>query len=401
MMKDYWISLKRWVGILFCITSIIALSACNLPTGKSMPEIVSVTVENNCNIRINYIDHVADANAVVFLMRQVGDGTSEKNKLTNPHGEQAASFLDEGLPSGVYSYKIGYFDSDATNYSENYSEPVTLDANCGTTPLVEMPYNPIIVQVSVGGVGGCSVQITAKVFGSGTDGVRIYRSDSGTEYMEIADLSLDEWAGGPYNGYLFSINSYSDFQLSEGAYKYKMSAYNSNGESFSEPSEEVIVSQTCSPTLDGIPTVESLVVVTSTPTNLPDPEPEPCVWEAAVNVFVRQGPGVSLYPAITSVVAGTRFPIVGQSEDGQFWAVEVEPGLNGYVSKAEKYSRTSGDCSTPPSLQDPDLPPTLVPTVTAVPQELPQCNDGIDNDGDRNIDMKDRGCTGLDDNSEN
>lgn len=400
MMKDYWMSIKLCTRMLFCLAFIFALTACNLPTNTT-PDITSVVVENNCNIRINYIDHVKDADSVVFLKRQIGEASSEQIKFANPHGEQASSFLDEGLPSGVYSYRIGYFDSDATYYSEDYSEPITIDADCGTSPLVDMPFNPIIIQVGVGGVGGCDVQITAKVFGSKTDGVRIYRSDSGAEYLEIDDLSLDEWAGGPYNGYLYSTNSYSDFQLSEGAYRYKISAYNSNGESFSEPSDEVIVPETCSPILDGIPTVESLVVVTATPTKVPDPEPEPCVWEAVVNVFVREGPGVSLYPAITGVVTGTKFPIVGQSEDGQFWVVEVEPGVNGYVSKAEKYSRTSGNCGNPPSLQDPALPPTLVPTVTAVPKEIPQCSDGIDNDGDGNIDMRDRGCTGLDDNSEN
>lgn len=401
MMKDYWILLKRWMRILFSLTFIFALTACNLPTNTT-PEITSVAVENNCSIRINYIDHVKDADAVVFLKRQVGETPSEQIKFATPQGEQASSFLDEGLPAGVYSYRIGYFDSDAANYSEDYSAPVTLDANCGTDPLAEMPFNPIIIQVSVGGVGGCTVQITAKVFASRTDGVRIYRSDSGAEYLAIDDLSLDEWAGGPYNGYLYSTNSYSDLQLSGGTYRYKMSAYNANGESFSEPSEEVVVSEAdCSPALNGIPTVASMVVVTSTPTRLPDPEPEPCIWEAAVNIFVREGPNVGLYPAITDVVAGTRFPIVGQSEDGQFWVVEVEPGRNGYVSKAEKYSRTSGNCDNPSSLQDPALPPTLVPTVTAVPKVVPQCSDGIDNDGDRNIDMQDRGCTGLDDNSEN
>lgn len=400
MMKRNWILWKRRVGLLLSLVFIFTSTACNLPSAVATPEFTSVVVENNCNIRINYVDHVKDANAVVFLKRQVGQASSKQIKVTDPHGEQTASFLDEGLPSGVYLYRMGYFDSESTYYSDDYSAPVTLDANCGTDPLVDMPFNPIIVRVGIGGIGGCTAQITAKVFGDRTDGVRIYRSDSGAEYMEIDDLSLDEWAGGPYNGYLFSTNTYSDFQLSEGAYRYKLSAYNANGESFSEPSEEVIVPETdCNPKLENIPTVASVVAVTSTATALPDPDPKACIWEAAVNVFVRKGPGASLYSDITGVVAGTQFPIIGQSEDGQFWVVEVKPGLNGYVPKAEKYSRTNGDCDNPPTLQDPTAPPTAIPTME--PRGLPQCSDGIDNDGDSAIDMRDSGCSNLNDDAEN
>jgi len=397
MKKD---SLASKIRLLLNIFFIFILNACNLPSGKATPEITSVVVENNCNIRINYIDHENDPNSVVFLKRKVGGASSEQIKMTNPHGEQAASFLDEGLPSGEYSYRIGYFDSNATIYSDEYSAHVTLGTNCGTDPLVAMPYNPIITQVDVGGIGGCAVQITAKVFGNRTDGVRIYRSDSGAEYLKIDDLTLDEWAGGPYNGYLYSTNSYTDFQLSEGVYLYKMSAYNANGEAFSDPSEEVIISETiCKPTLGGIPTVDPMLIVTSTPTMLSNPEPESCIWEAVVNIFVRKGPSASLYSDITGVVAGTQYPVVGQSEDGQFWVVEVKPGLDGYVPKAEKYSRTNGDCSNPPIVQDPPLPSTEVPIEK--PKEFPQCNDGIDNDGDGNADMRDRQCLSLDDNSEN
>jgi hypothetical protein len=402
MIKNYWILWKRG-GIFLSVAFIFALAACNLPAAVALPEITSVVMEKNCSIRINYIDHVKDAGATVFLKRQVNNSPSEPIKMAVPHAEQAASFLDEGLPAGEYSYRVGYFDADGSYYSQQYSAPVTLDAACGMEPLVGMPFNPIIIRVDVGGIGGCTAQITAKVFADGTDGVRFYRStSSGAEYIEIADLSFVEWFGGPPTGFVFSTDTYSDPNLQKGTYTYKISAYNANGEAFSDPSADVLISETnCDPTLENIPTVVPVVAVTSTPTLLPDPEPKTCIWEAAVNVFVRKGPGASLYPAITGVVGGTQFPIVGQSEDGRFWVVEVEPGLNGYVSKAEKYSRTSGDCSNTPTLQDPALPPTAIPTPTLAPREIPQCNDGIDNDSDGNIDMRDRECTNLDDKSEN
>jgi hypothetical protein len=43
-------------------------------------------------------------------------------------------------------------------------------------------------------------------------------------------------------------------------------------------------------------------------------------------------------------------------------------------------------------------PASATPTPTLVP--LPQCNDGIDNDGDKRIDGRDLQCKGPDDNSE-
>lgn len=397
MIKDYWIFLKRWTGMLFCLALIFALTSCNLPSKVVTPEIISAVVENNCNIRIDYVDHVKDVNAVVFLKRQVGNASSDPIKVADPHGEQTASFLDEALPAGVYSYRVGYFDANGSYYSQQYSAPVTLDAICGTTPLVSMPLNPIITRADVGGIDSCTAQITAKVFTDRTDGVRIYRSNSGAEYLEIDDLSPAEWFGDPPTGFIFSVKTYADPNLLKGTYLYKISAYNVNGESFSDPSAEVLIPETnCAPKLENVPTIASLLSVTPTAVALPEPKPEPCIWEAVVNVFVREGPSASLYPDITGVVKGTQFPIVGQSGDGQFWVVEVKAGLNGYVPKAEKFSRTSGDCSNAPTIQDPPLPPTAVPTPV-----IAQCGDGIDNDGDGNVDMRDRGCTGLDDNSEN
>jgi len=93
---------------------------------------------------------------------------------------------------------------------------------------------------------------------------------------------------------------------------------------------------------------------------------EACVWQAATNVFLRKGPDVAVYDRLVDVEAGKGFPIIGQSEDGKFWAVEVEPGVTGYITKSEKYSRTNGDCSNVPTLKDP--PP---PEINAAPTKKP------------------------------
>jgi hypothetical protein len=100
------------------------------------------------------------------------------------------------------------------------------------------------------------------------------------------------------------------------------------------------------------------------------PMPQACIWEAAVNVFLRKGPDVGIFDKLDSVVKGKTLPIIGQSQDGQFWAVQVSPKLTGYVTKADAYSLTSGDCSNVPTLKDPEPPEIKIP-----PTKKPGSND--------------------------
>lgn len=123
-----------------------------------------------------------------------------------------------------------------------------------------------------------------------------------------------------------------------------------------------------------------------------------CMWTAAVNVFVRSGPGASVYPEITAVEAGEMFPVVGKSQDGFFWAVQLQNGPVGYVPMAERFGMVTGNCDVP-ALPD---PPTPVP-----PEIATQCSDGLDNDGDGRIDYVagilgtgDRECLSPEDNDE-
>lgn len=124
-----------------------------------------------------------------------------------------------------------------------------------------------------------------------------------------------------------------------------------------------------------------------TETETPAPASQACIWTAAVNVFVREGPGASQYPEITAVEVGEMLPVVGQSQDEFFWAVQLPNGQTGYVPKAERFGQTSGDCDVP-TLPD---PPTPVPT-----EAPPECSDGIDNDGDGGIDFNPAGIAGGD-----
>ncbi|MGH8247231.1 MAG: hypothetical protein ACREUU_12475 [Gammaproteobacteria bacterium] len=128
------------------------------------------------------------------------------------------------------------------------------------------------------------------------------------------------------------------------------------------------------------------------------PAEDACIWTAEVNVFVRSGPGASLYPEITAVEAGQMFPVVGKSQDGFFWAIQLENGPVGYVPMADRFGMVTGNCDVP-TLPDPPAP---APTEFAT-----QCSDGLDNDGDGRTDfvlggagVGDRECLSAEDNDE-
>ena len=409
-MSTYGRILNRVAMFLIGIIMIILVTACNMPQATKAipintsvpalavaPEITSAVIENNCNIRLNYIDHMHE-NGTVFLRRSVG--ATEKYldiDWADVHGEQAASFQDDGLPSGEYSYQIGF--SNSTKVINGLkSKPVVIGAVCGNAPLVDKPARPKSIRVEVTGVGGCTARVWGDVASMNLEGIRVYRSTAGADFIKIAELTPAEWLGAPPASDWDAVRPYDDKDLRTGTYRYKESAFNKYSEVFSDPSADVVISNTlCDPKVEKIPTIPPILTVTATP--LPLPAPQACTWEAAVNIFVLKGPGASVFRDITAVVMGTQFPIIGQSEDGQFWVVEVKPGLNGYVPKAERFSRTSGDCLNPTTIKDPPVPPTAIPVIK--PTHIPQCSDGIDNDGDGSIDMRDSGCTSLSDNSEN
>jgi hypothetical protein len=121
---------------------------------------------------------------------------------------------------------------------------------------------------------------------------------------------------------------------------------------------DIEVTKVCNPVMKFMPTVDVL--------DFPTPQKlsaETCNWVAAVNVYLRKGPDAAVYDRLVLVSAGQGFPIVGQSQDGLYWAVQVGPGVVGYITKSETYSLTNGDCSIVPPLKDP-VPPVVAPTPT-------------------------------------
>ncbi len=354
------------------------------------PEIVDQKVEGNCGARIWFYDNATNEDHIFLQRRVLGEAAFVTIQIRGPHAGGPGSFDNGNLPIGSYEYRVGVSNEYGNKYS-NISETIVIDEEvCGTDPLLIKPLNPIIVSLDRIGEDKCSIRITYEDNSLDEDGVRIYRWSWVDDTAMIAELP-------PNNG---PTGSYDDLNLVPGHYQYQVSVFNANGESFSNVSDEFYIQDascdsSTSPLLPA-PTLDPVVSIA------PEAEPKACIWKAAVNVFVRTGPGASRYPEITAVEAGTEFPVIGQSEDEQFWAVELEPGVVGYVPKADKFGLTSGDCKVP-ILSDPTAPESSSPQQ---PEDnnnnnvAAQCNDGVDNDRDGAVDMRDRDCRSPEDNSE-
>jgi hypothetical protein len=354
------------------------------------PEIVDEDLDGSCGIRIFWADNELNEDGVYFYRRVVGEPNFTAIDARPPHAGVPGSFDDDNLPMGTYEYKVSVFNEYHETFS-NVSAQMTIDEDvCGDEPIVVKPLNPVITALERVKGESCTVRIYFNDNSEDEDGIRIYRSEWNDPDVLLAELP-------PNNG---PTGSYDDTNIPPGHYTYQVSVFNENGESFSTISDEIeMTEEACG---------SDIVVLTLNPTlsvsvaSTPDLTIQACVWKAAVNVFLRKGPDVAAFDRLVDVEAGGSFPVIGQSEDGQFWAVEVQPGVIGYISKSEKFSIVDGSCAEVPTLTDPEVP-VIEPQPTRKPDEepaTPQCSDGIDNDGDKLIDMRDRECSAPEDNSE-
>lgn len=257
------------------------------------------------------------------------------------------------LPTGTYFYKISAYNKFGESYSDIKS--VYLEYSCvvntPTGPSAP-PVNPIIVSLSI--INDCNVRITYRDNSTNETGFKIVRFTANSALTIVAIL-------GPHAGI---PGTYDDkTKLPPGKYAYFINVFNQKGNTNSNTSE-IEVTSVCNPTMKLAPTVDALMFPTAQKLSA-----EPCNWQAAVNVFLRKGPDIVIYNRLVDVEAGKGFPIIGQSEDGYFWAVEVSPGVVGYITKSETFSRTNGDCSSVPTLKDP--PP---PVIEAAPTRKPGGN---------------------------
>ncbi len=398
--------MKNTVNLVSIIATVLAtnlLTGCGL---KKNPEITGQAVEEPCGAQITYMDHAPDP-SVVFLSRSA-DGTHfEDIKVAKQKGEENTSFVDEGnLPVGTYYYRVGYFNPSEARYSEVSGPVIITDEACGTGSLVTKPINPILMHVIV--ENNCDVVIWSVAYAEDYDGYRIYRSSPEKNEAIIAELTKQEFEN--------TAGDFHDLGLPPGVYQYRVSVYNEQGESFSELSEEVVISPDACPipfappvddnspapinTLVVSTKLPSLVVVIPTATSAP--KLQACTWEALINVFLRKGPNIELFDKAAAIEHGTQLQVVGESEFGNFWIVEFQPGKQAYVSKSETVGKTTGDCGGVPMIKDP-APPVRQATPTKSKSDtdgavIPECSDGIDNDNDGWADMRDlAGCSSPND----
>lgn len=135
------------------------------------------------------------------------------------------------------------------------------------------------------------------------------------------------------------------------------------------------------------------------------------------NANCRLGPSASLFEIDDTLLMDTEYLPVAQGPDAM-WLLFAGPISQNrcwvFVDNLELFcSDTPVEIAdiSPCTLAIANYPPlpTLTPTPTFTPEpdeptdtpDLPQCSDGIDNDGDGDIDMKDGRCTSPNDDSEN
>lgn len=376
------------------------------------PQITAWGVNSTCDPIISFIDKSTNEIGFRISFRPQGASNFSLIKVLpamSGKGTTATVTLSPKVPAGNYDYRVEAF----TEYgpaSDTQTVNVPVSSTCSDIPPLPpgdpMPFfvEPLIVKVTI--QNDCDVVVDYLDFNTSPqvqeDGLRIYRNIWNQNKAVIANLPPAD------NG------TYLDPNLPPEDYQYVVSAYKGNTELFSAASWPVDISfdkclknqkdelgtPTPAPT---DPTSTSEVVVNITPKKLS------CEWEAAADVFLRKGPDVGLFDRLIDVPKGRLYPIVGQSEDGQFWALEVEPGVIGYITKSEKYSRVHGDCESVSTRTDPE-PPEVLPAATKKPggssdPSVAQCSDGVDNDGDGLIDYNpfgsgDPGCASAEGTSE-
>lgn len=92
--------------------------------------------------------------------------------------------------------------------------------------------------------------------------------------------------------------------------------------------------------------------------NVPQPnvnDPQVTMLETAT---IRQGPGVE-YPVFGVTASGGRAIVIGNSEDGEWWAIQLET-KTGWVYKSYTYAQKTDEV---PTLKNPDVPNTVNPSV--------------------------------------
>jgi hypothetical protein len=322
------------------------------------PTNLDVTIDKNngsvydpCTPILQFLDNSQNEDEFRVYRRNFGTSAFTLIQVLPPNPGKGNQVGYADRPSlGTYEYQVSAYNKLGESFSN--IKKVSLDyysdacASIQTIDPSTLPMNPIIVSLSI--INDCNVRISFRDNSTNEQGFKIVRSTANSGLTIVTTL-------GPHAGI---PGTYDDkTKLPPGKYYYFINVYNQKGGNDSNASG-IEVTSVCNPAMHALPTVNALVLPT-----LQKLSGGTCNWEAATNVFLRKGPDVAVFDRLVYAAAGQSFPIVGQSEDGRFWAVEVDPGIVGYVTKSGKYSLTNGDCSIVPPLTDP-APPVIAPTST-------------------------------------
>jgi hypothetical protein len=312
----------------------------------------------NCSPGIFFVDNSQNEDEFRIYRRNLGASAFALVQIlpSSPGKGKQLNFGDWPLPLGTYEYQVSAFNKYGETFSDIKQGTVVYANACAKIPSIDpatRPLNPIIVSLSI--INYCSVRINIRDNSTNEQGFEITRRDSNSNNTFLPKL-------GPHSGIPMIFDDKTKLPL--GKYGYFVEAFNTIGSNVSNYAQ-IEVTSVCDPALHAKPTVNALIIPTAKKLSLevtPEPTQKPtlgvCIWQAAVNVYLRKGPNVDLFEHLVDEKAGSILPIVGQSHDKYFWAVKSDTGEIGYVTKSKTFSLTSGDCSNVPTLKDP-LPPVI------------------------------------------
>lgn len=215
------------------------------------------------------------------------------------------------------------------------------------------------------------------------DQVTVSASSSDPSGIAQIDYSLD--AGTTWQLYTgpFTIHSegvpqpmseelVEDFGSGPGSFLMLFSATDNAGNVEDPPAYRRIVIDPSKAPPDGTHTPAA--THTATPAGTPTASPTSCVptVTAAINAYVRWGPGLIYDPPVATLEAGESAPILGRASDGSWWQIELERSgpANAQLWVADSVVTISCGADTVPVVATP-VPPTLTPTPTSSPTLTP------------------------------
>jgi hypothetical protein len=110
--------------------------------------------------------------------------------------------------------------------------------------------------------------------------------------------------------------------------------------------------------------------ITETPTETLSPTPSVPIAEAIRSMAVRGGPG-SNYPIVATLEANQQLTILGVSDDGSWYQVELPDGSLGWMTTTSAMVQTFGDIAALPIALEPTNTPTETPSPTPTETNTP------------------------------